>query len=354
MIGFFLRRLIAIPVTLFVITVMLYGIIMLAPPETRAQLYFPPRTRAFMPQHIYENMLNRTIEEHGLNDPFPVQYARWAGRLLRGDWGWSPSQGADVLDALLTRTPATAELTIYSLLLLVPLGLASGVMAGWKRGQLSDRGFRLLAYCSTAIPPFILGLVLLSVFYVGLHWFPPERLSISTSLDLNASAFRAYTGLLTIDGLLNGRPDITYDALRHLVLPVFALSLAHWATLGRVTRAGMIEELNKDYITAARSRGIVPRSIVWRHAFRNAAPPALATTALAAASLITGVFVVEAVFSIHGVSELITRSWRYTPDAPLAMGFAVYCVLAVLLVMLVLDIVQAIINPHIREEQFNS
>jgi peptide/nickel transport system permease protein len=351
---FLLRRLMAVPVTFLVITAVLYGIIMLAPVEARAQLYLPRRSRAFMPLDQMQNAINRVIDEHGLNDPYPVQYARWVSHIVRGEWGWSPVLRTDVLPALLERTPATAELTFYSLLLLIPLGLISGVMAGWRQGRLSDRGFRLFAYSATSIPPFILGLVLLSIFYVGLHWFPPERLDITTRLDLRTSSFRTLTGLLTIDGVLNGRFDITLEALRHLALPVITLSLAHWATLGRVTRASMIEELDKDYVVAARSRGLLQTSIVWRHAFRNAAPSALATTALAAASLVTGVFVVEAVFSFPGVSELITKTMGYTPDAPMAMGFAVYSVLVVLLVMFLLDVVQALINPRIREEHFST
>jgi peptide/nickel transport system permease protein len=350
MLKFVVRRLIAIPITLVIITAVLYGIVMLAPVETRAQLYFPPRTRPFMPAHIYRNHLNRIIEEHGLNDPYPVQYVRWASRMVRGEWGWSPIMRTEVLPAILHRTPATAELTFYSLLLLVPMGLASGVMAGTRNDRLPDHGFRLIAYVATSIPPFILGLVLLSIFYVGLHWFPPDRLDIGTSIDLNDTNFKNITGLLTLDGLLNSRLDISLEALRHLVLPVVTLSLTHWATLGRVTRASMVEEMNKEYVVAARARGLLNRSVIWRHALLNAAPPALASTALAAASLVTGVFVVEAIFSFRGVSELITRGMSVTPDAPLAMGFAVYSVLVVLLLMFVLDVLQALINPRIREE----
>ncbi len=348
MLKFLLRRALAVPITFLVITAVLYGIIMLSPAETRAQLYFPPRTRPFMPQHIYENTLNRIIEEHHLDDPYPVQYLHWLSRLLRGEWGWSPQVDDDVLDALLARTPATAELTLYSLLFMVPLGLASGVAAARKHGRLADHGFRVAAYVATSIPPFILGLVLLSLFYVGVHWFPPGRLDFSTSLD--ARSFRTFTGLLTVDGLLNGRPDISTEALRHLVLPVITLSLSHWATLGRVMRVTMIEELDKEYVVAARARGLLPRSITWRHAFLNAVPPALTSTALSAASLVTGVFVVEAVFAFPGVSKLIVRTMSLTPDAPMAMGFAVYCVLVVLLLMLILDIIQALVSPWLRDE----
>lgn len=345
---FVLRRLLWVLITLLVITAIIYGVVMLAPVEVRARLYMGKRVRMFMPPELERRTIERIIREHGLNDPYPIQYFRWASRLIRGEWGWSPILRSDVLDALLVRTPATAELTFYSLLLFIPLGLVSGAAVGWKQGRIADHGFRLAAFIATSIPPFILGLVLLSVFYVGLHWFLPGQLGVSESLAIRASSFKTFTGLLTIDGLLNGRLDISLDAMRHLVLPVVTLSLVHWATLGRVTRASMIEELGKEYIVAAHARGLPQRRVLWRHALRNAMVPALTSSALSAASLVTGVYIVEVVFGWPGVSKLITSS-MWQPDASLAAGFAVYSVLVVLLVMILLDVVQAIADPRIRE-----
>jgi peptide/nickel transport system permease protein len=348
MLRFLLRRLLAIPTTLFVITAVLYAIIMLAPAETRAELYMP-RGESNNPNLRPEVLRQQIIEENGLNDPYPVQYVRWASRLLRGDWGWSPGLRGDVLPALIERTPATAELTIYSVLLLVPLGIASGLNAGWRQNRPSDHGFRLIAFVATSIPPFILGLVLLTTFYAGLHWFPPGRIGISESFEIADPSFESITGLLTFDGLLNGRFDIAISALRHLVLPAITVSLAHWATLGRVTRATTIEELGKEYIVAARGRGLPRQSVVWVHSLRNVMVPALNSAALSAASLIMGVFVVEAVFGFPGISELITGAVQFAPDTPVAMGFAVYSVLIVLPMMLILDVIQAIVDPRIRE-----
>lgn len=342
------RRLLAIPVTLLIVTSALYGVLMLAPAETRAQLYVPKGT-SHNPHLRPEVLLQNIIADHGLNDPYPVQYARWISRLLRGDWGWGPQLRGDVLEALLTRTPATVELTLYSILLFLPLGIISGVFSAWKQERFSDHGFRLVAFAATSIPPFILALVLLSVFYAGLRWFPPGRLTLSNSLAATAPSFKIFTGLLTLDGLLNGRPDISADALRHLILPAFTLSLAHWATLGRITRASMIEELGKDYIVAARGRGLGTRSVIWRHALSNALVPALNSMALSAASLLMGVFVVEAVFDFPGVSSLIVSSMGFAPDMSVAMGFAVYSVLLVMPVMLLFDTLQALVNPHLRE-----
>ena len=347
---FLLRRLGTIAVTLLVVTALIYGIICIAPLESRVDLYRGRRTRTFLSPEIEQRFIETIIREHGLDDPFPLQYARWAGHLIRGDWGWSPLLRADVLDLLLKRTPATVELTLYSLLLFIPLGLASGAVVGWRRGRLADAGFRLAAFAATSIPPFILGLVLLSVFYVGLHWFLPGYLSVNEGMVVQSSSWRTITGLVTIDGLLNGQSEVSLDAARHLVLPVVTLSLFHWATLGRVTRALIIEEANKGYVTAAQARGLSPRRILWGHTVPNVLAPSLTSSALAAATLITGVYVVEVVFNWPGVSMLITKTvWE--PDVTLAAGFAVYSVLAVLAVMFLLDIIQLIVDPRLRAEE---
>jgi peptide/nickel transport system permease protein len=199
------------------------------------------------------------------------------------------------------------------------------------------------------VPPFILGLVLLSIFYVGLRWLPTGRTSISDVIAYRTSGFRWYTGLLTVDGLLNGRTDTALDALRHLILPAAALSLAHWATVGRITRAAMQEEIGQDYVTAARARGLPTARVVWRHAFRNAVAPGLTGLSLSVAGLITGVFIIEAIFNLPGLASLMIVALRSTPDITLAAGFAVFSVLLVLPVMLGLDIVLAVVDPRLRE-----
>jgi ABC-type dipeptide/oligopeptide/nickel transport system permease component len=312
-------------------------------------LYLPKRLPSRMTDEQYQNLIDQIIKRHHLKDPYPIQYVYWLQSLAQGTWGYSPVLQDDVLTALLQRTPATAELTLYSIFLFLPLGLISGVAASWREGKAVDKGFRLIAFISTSIPPFILALLLISIFYVALRWFPPERLSLIFSLNLKQDGFRYYTGLLTIDGLLNHRLDVTIDALRHLVLPVITLSLFHWATLGRVTRAAMSDEFTKEYALAARARGFTHNRVIWRHVLRNSLTPALTSSLLSAATLVTGVFVVEIIFAFHGVSDLIVRGLGAIPDAPAALGFSVYSVIMVLLLMLFLDLIQAAVDPRYRE-----
>lgn len=354
---YLLKRLTLIPLTFLLVTAVLYSFIYTIPPEERAALYFPPVIPRIISQEKMDNFINDIIAEKGLDKSYPEQYFIWMSGILRGDWGWSPTFSAPVLDLLKLRTSATLELTFYSLLTLIPLGLISGVITGWRPGRSLDNYFRITAFFGTSIPPFILGLFLLSIFYVGLGWFAPGRTGFY-ELSMSTSTFQHFTGFLTLDGLLNGRPDITLDALRRLVLPVFTLSLAHWATLGRVTRVSIMNETGKEYLLAARARGLLQRSVVWRHAFRNVLAPALTTSYLSITTLVTGVLVIEIIFDYKGVSELITKGISgsvyigqiVVPDTSLAMGFAVYSTLLVVPIMVLLDIVKAAVDPRIREE----
>jgi len=346
---FIIRRFLVVPVSLVVITMVLYGGVMLTPPEARAQLYFPERMNQNMTDEQMERYTEAIIKRYHLREPYIVQYGYWVGSLFDGTWGFSQSLNEEVLPALLHRTPVTLELSLYSLLFLIPLGLISGVISGWRRYGVFDRIFRGTAFLSTSMPMFILAMVLLSAFYINLGWFAPGRISLTYGLELSKDTFNQYTGLLTIDSLLNGRFDIFKDAWKHLAMPVFTLSLYHWATLGRVTRSTMIAERGKEYITAARARGVKERRVVWSHAFYNMLTPSLTSMTLSAATIVTGVFVSEIIFDFNGVSFVIIRAVNGIPDSAAALGFAVYSVIMVLLLMFILDVLQAVFDPRVRE-----
>lgn len=352
---FFLRYLLrftsSFVATLLLITAMLYATVMLTPAETRASLYMPKRTSPRMTEEMYQKLLEQNIERYHLNDSFPVQYFYWLSNLVQGNWGYSPTLQSDVLSALIQRTPVTAELTLFSLLLYIPFGLICGVLAATRKNKVADHGFRLSAFIATSLPPFILAIVLMVIFYIDLHWFSPGRSSSITERIINSDQFQQITGMLTIDGLLNGSVNITLDALRHLAMPAITLSFTQWAILGRLTRASMIEELGQEYVIAARSRGLKERRIIWQHTMRNAIPPIFTNTMLSAASLLTSVFIVEILFNIQGISVMAIRSMAYVPDAPAALGFAIYSVIIVLILMGILDFVQSFLDPRIRENE---
>ena len=346
---FVIRRFLTVPISLLLITMVLYAGVMLTPPEARATLYMPENMPPRLTDEQFKRIEERIIRQYHLRDPYLVQYAYWVRSLFDGSWGYSPSLNEDVLPSLLRRTPATLELALYSLLLLIPLGLVSGVAAGWKRSGLFDRGFRVIAFLSTSTPPFILAIVLLSIFYINLNWFAPGRLDLSYALEISGGLFMPYTGMLTIDSLLNGRPDIFANAIRHLAMPVFTLSIFHWATLARVTRVSMLGEEKKEYVIAAKARGLVERRVVWKHVFRNILSPSLTSMTLSATSIVTGVFVAEIIYDINGISGVIVSAMSGVADAAAALGFAMYSVVVILLLMFLLDVIQAMVDPRVRE-----
>jgi ABC-type dipeptide/oligopeptide/nickel transport system permease component len=346
---FFLRRLFFAVSSFILITALLYAGIMLTSAEDRAQLYMPKNLSPRVTEEQLQKMVDRIIERNKLNAPYPVQYISWLNNLVHGTWGYSPTLNEDVLTNLIRRTPATLELTLYSLLFFIPIGIITGAIAAGNIHKLSDVALQVSAFVATAMPTFILALFLISVFYAGLKWFPPGRVSTAIGMVVNGANYHQYTGLLTIDGLLNGRLDVTLDALRHLVLPVFTLSLFHWATLQRITRASMLDEFNKEYMLAVKAKGISHRRAVWHHALHNVFSPVLTSSMLSAASLLTGVFVVEIIYNYPGVSHVITQGITTIPDAPAAVGFAIYSILAVLSLMFFLDVIQAWLDPRYRE-----
>lgn len=346
---FIIRRFLVLPVSFLVITLVLYAGVMLTPPEARAELYLPQRLPSSITEEQIAQLKEKIIKDYHLRDPYPIQYAIWLRSLFEGTWGYSPSMNDFVLPILLQRTPVTLELALYSILLLVPLGLVSGMRSGWNRGGLADTSFRAGAFIATSTPTFILALVLLSIFYINLKWFSPGRMGIMTNLNLQRDGFVDYTGMLTIDSLINGRVDIFFEAWQHLAMPVLTLSLYHWATLGRVARAAVLNERTKEYVIAARARGLAERDVIWKHVYKNIITPSLTSMALSAASIATGVFVAEIIFDFDGLSYVIVSAMSGIPDAPAALGFAVYSVVMVLLFMFLVDVLQAFFDPRVRE-----
>jgi ABC-type dipeptide/oligopeptide/nickel transport system permease component len=348
---YLIRRLLALPVTLIIVTGALYAFMMITPAEERASLFLPRRIDRMTPDKI-ALLTQEIIKERHLNEPFPIQYGFWAANIIKGEWGYSPLLQSEITDLIRPRSLVTIELTLYTLLTFIPLGLISGLFAAQKHRLFADRLFRFTAFSSTSIPPFILAIMLLGMFYVTVKWFPPERLSTGFSSIMHSEGFRNYTGLITIDGILNGRLDLTLDAIRHLVLPVFSLGLLHWATLGRIVRVTALEERRKLYILSARAHGVSEKQITWRHILRNILSPALSNSALSAASLFTGVIVIEKTFNFYGISDMVL-SITSIPDMSAVMGFAVYSVLVVQAVIFIFDFIQAMVDPRVLSGEFH-
>lgn len=346
MIQYIIRRLLMLPIIMFLVTSILFVLMLQIPAEQRAQVYLPS-LNPHLTQEEFEETIQETIERYGLNEPFPVQYANWIGNVVKGQWGWSPSWKQPVLEGILQRAPASAELAIFAMIPSVVLALAIGGVAARYHGRVPDHVIRAAAFVGWAFPPFIFGLMSMNVLYAWLKWFPPERLSTWAKIMIDEGGFRTYTGLYTVDAILNGDLRIFWDAIRHLVLPGLTLALTQWALLTRIVRSSLLDALRQDYITTARAKGVHERTVVNLHARRNAILPVISIGGAATSMLITGIAIVEIIFNYRGLGRAAMGA-IWLNDIPAVVGFAIFSCLVIVLVSLITDVLYAFVDPRVR------
>jgi peptide/nickel transport system permease protein len=287
------------------------------------------------------------VEVLGLDDPLWIQYGRWMGDVFRGNLGWSETARRPVFDAIVSLFPASAELALYAAAPVILLGIWLGKAAAVRRGKLFDHAARIASLVAWSIPAFVFGILLLLAFYGMLDWFPPGRLGLEASRIVFSDAFTRYTGMHTIDAILNGNLTVLGDALRHLVLPVISLAYLSWAFLLRMMRSSMLEVLRQDYIVAARAKGLSERSVVNRHAQRNALLPVTTVAGLMLAGLLNGVVITEMIFNYRGLGQFAAEA-ALSLDTAAIVGFSLFNGALLVLTNLVVDILYAVLDPRIR------
>jgi len=253
---------------------------------------------------------------------------------------------------MLRKIPATFEVVMMAIPIVIFLGIYLGVLSAVHRDRPIDHITRTGAIIGWSLPSFWLGIILIAVFFSGLGWFLPERASswAQNYIDLSQN-WTTYTGLHTVDGLLNGKPDITLDVLRHMVMPTIVLVTIQIALIIRVMRSSMLEALGKSYITAAKAKGLTNTEVINKHARRNALIPTITVSALLAAGMLTGVVITETVFNIDGLGRWAVRAaggGGIVPDIPAVLGFALLSGIVYVVANLIVDILYAVVDPRIR------
>jgi peptide/nickel transport system permease protein len=313
-IGRFLGRrcLQALPL-LLAISVLVFLLIHAAPGGPLAIYLANPNVR---PEDI--ERLRRAL---GLDRPLWVQYWSWLSAFIRGDWGYSFSDGRPVLIRIAERLPATLELAGVSLAGALLVTLPVGVASAAKRGCLFDRSATALATAGISLPAFWFGLVLQIVFAIGLGWLPSSGRSTPGANDLG-------------------------DHLQHLVLPALVLVVVQAAAWSRYLRGSVIETLGEPFIAAARARGIPRRRVLLRHVLRNAIGPVLAVVMVDAALLVSGAVVTESVFAWPGIGSLFTEALGRR-DYTVLMALLMLTSTAIVVLNLVADVAHAIVDPRV-------
>ncbi|WP_291797211.1 ABC transporter permease [Brevibacterium sp.] len=281
-------------------------------------------------------------QKWGLDQNLPTQYLLYFQNLLQGDLGTSFRSKQPVLSDLAVRLPATAELAAVAVTIAVVVGVVLGVLAARYRGSLLDGVNRIFALTGSSLPVFWVGLLFLFVFYATLGIAPgPGRLSAR----VEPPGF--ITGFYTIDALLAGNGPLFYDALIHLLMPAFVMSLPLMGAVIRMVRAQMLEEQSADYVRTARAKGMNQTQVLGHHVLKNALTPVVTMVGISVGMVIMGAVLVETIFSWSGIGTYAVESARAL-DYPAITGVCLVGGSIFLIANLLTDIAYALIDPRVR------
>lgn len=339
MINYIARRILLLPIVLIGLSLLIFIMMQFLTPTQRLTAFVSDPTK------LRGESREALIEMYGLDDPLLVQYSRWLNNIAHGNLGFSSTVSLPVTEAIALYFPATLELVLYSVIPVILGGIWLGVLAARRHNRATDHVVRVLAITGWSLPTFVAGLLALAIFYGLLDWFPPGRVSVWALPIIHE--MKQFTGLYTIDAILNGEFGVLLDAIRHLIAPVATVSFVSWALILRITRSSMLETLRQDYITTARSKGLTENVVIRRHALRNALIPVITASGLLLASMIGGEVVVETVFNYKGLGWWATEAARQF-DFPAIIGFALFNATMLVTVNLLVDILYVVIDPRIR------
>jgi len=326
------------------ISLFVFGITMLFSPRQRAELYVRNNPPLPWDDEGWKNI----IKKYNLNGSLESQYFSWMNEVLHGSLGYSYTANQPVIAAILERFPATFEIVLISAPVIMILGIWLGVQSAVHRNTTIDHATRTIAILGWSLPSFLLGILLVTIFYVHLGWLPRGgRLSSHAQVFVNSGSFMRYTRLNVIDTVLNGQLWVTTDALLHLLLPATVVIVVNMALIIRVMRSSMLEVLNKSYIIAARAKGLTQKQVINKHARRNALIPTITISGMLVSGLATGLIITETVFAIGGLGRFAVVAARWI-DVPSLLGLAMFAAVVIVLTNLIVDILYAYIDPRIR------
>ncbi len=308
MIPYIFKRLLQLIPILVGITFLSFGMMRLAGGDAVTYLY--ENAGAAVPQEV----IDATKHEYGLDQPFLAQYARWFLGMLSGDMGKSYVSKRDVYDTFLSKLPATLLLTASSLLLTAALAIPLGILSAARQGQWVDYLIRFLSFAGNSMPNFFAALVLMYIFCIKLGWLP-----VITS----------------------------HDMLKSLILPTLTLTISMASKYTRQVRAAVLEELNQDYVSGAKARGVRGSVILWKNVMKSSLLSIITLLALSAGSLLGGTAIVETIFMWDGVGKMAVDAITMR-DYPIIQAYVAWMAVIYVIVNLIADIIYHYLDPRVR------
>ena len=312
MIPFSIRRFLSTLPTLFVVTLIVFAIVRILPGNP---------ARLLLGEEATPQLVAELTHQMGLDRPLPVQYASWLLGVLQGDFGRSIKDNMSVGRLILEKLPTTLELAALATLVSVLIALPAGIVTAAKRGGFTDGLITVLALSGVSLPNFFLGILLIYLFSIQLNWIPPSGYMTPLENPL--------------------------ENLRLMLLPAITLGLGTAGALTRFLRGSMLEVLGQDYVRTARAKGVMGRTVLYRHALRNALIPVVTIFGLQLGGLLGGAVITEQIFSIPGFGRLIVDA-VFTRDFPVVQGIVLVSAMAIFLVSFLVDLIYAAVDPRIR------
>ncbi len=309
---FLIRRAIVSVITLIAISMVVYGILAIAPGDPLSGFATNPNVPPELRQRIRASM--------GLDDPIPVQYLKWAGAYLQGDWQQSFTAKIPVRDYVMSRLPTTLKISGSAFVLSVLIAVPVGVISAIKQYSLFDQVSTTFAFIGFSLPTFFTGILFILLFTVQLGW---------------------------LDFVYDSQVTGFWPQVKQSIMPVAVLGLAGAAQLTRFVRASMLETINQDYVRTARAKGLREKSVVVLHAMRNALIPVVTVLALQVPELFGGAIITEQIFRVPGIGRALIDG-IYSKDVPVVMAITFGIAILVVVFNVIADILYAVLDPRIR------
>lgn len=307
MVRYILKRLLQLVVVLLGVTFLTFMITQATPSDAAEMKYV---SMGMMPS---TELLEKTREEMGLNDPVLIQYGRWLGNVLHGDLGESSKFGESVWTQMTRKLPMTLKLAGVSLIVVIVFSFPLGILFAVKKNKVADYMIRFLSFFGVSMPNFWLALLLMYIFAVRLGWFKV----------------------------------VSTNSVQGMILPVATLTIPMISSYARQIRAALLEELNANYVIGARARGIPERRIIWGHVLPNAILPIVTLLGLSVGHLLGGAAIIETIFSWQGIGNMVVEAIRVR-DYPLIQGYVIWMAIIYVMVNLIVDIAYRLLDPQIR------
>lgn len=310
--SYVIKRLLSLIPVLFVVSIVIFLIVHLTSGNPAATI---------LGIEASKEDIDALNEKLGLNEPIFIQYIQWVSGVLTGDLGTSIFMNMPVTQAIAEHVGPTLALAFLAQIIAIVISIPIGIISAYKGGTITDTVLMSTSLLGMAIPSFLLALILMLLVGVELQWLP-----IAGYEPLSAGFWEHY---------------------QYLILPAISLGTIQAALISRMTRASMLEVLSLNYIKTARAKGIKEKKVLFKHAFRNAFIPVLTVIAQTFGSLVTGAVVIETIFNIPGLGQLIMNAISRR-DFPVIQGVVIFVTILYVLINLVVDLLYSVIDPRIR------